>query len=60
MLQDVQAGRALELAALVGAVVELAQITATPVPQVAAVHAATLGLAHKLASEGARLVLQPR
>jgi 2-dehydropantoate 2-reductase len=60
MLQDVQAGRALELAALVGAVVELAQITATPVPQVAAVHAATLGLAYKLASDGARLALQPR
>ncbi len=60
MLQDVQAGRALELAALVGAVVELAQITATPVPHVAAVHAATLGLAHKLAADGARLVLQPR
>jgi len=60
MLQDVQAGRALELAALVGAVVELAQITGTPVPHVAAVHAATLGLAHKLARDGARLALQPR
>ena len=60
MLQDVQAGRALELAALVGAVVELAQITATPVPHIAAVHAATLGLAHKLASDGARLALQAR
>jgi 2-dehydropantoate 2-reductase len=60
MLQDVQAGRALELAALVGAVVELAQITGTPVPQVAAVHAAALGLAHKLDRDAARLALQPR
>jgi 2-dehydropantoate 2-reductase len=60
MLQDVQAGRALELAALVGAVVELAQVTATPVPHIAAVHAATQGLAHKLATDGARLAPQPR
>jgi 2-dehydropantoate 2-reductase len=60
MLQDVQAGRALELAALVGAVVELAQITGTPVPHIAAIHAATQGLAHKLIADAARLALQPR
>jgi 2-dehydropantoate 2-reductase len=60
MLQDVQAGRALELAALVGSVVELAGITETAVPHIAAVHAATQGLAHKLATDGARLALQPR
>ena len=58
MLQDLQAGRALELAALVGAVVELAAITGTPVPHVAAIHAAALGLAHKMAQE--RSVLMPR
>jgi 2-dehydropantoate 2-reductase len=59
MLQDVQAGRGLELAALVGAVVELAAITGTPVPQVAAIHAATLGLAHKMAQERTALVPRP-
>jgi len=59
MLQDVQAGRAPELAALVGAVLELAQITATPVPHIAAVHAAMQGLAHKLTSERAALVPRP-
>lgn len=59
MLQDVQAGRAPELAALVGAVLELAQITATPTPHIAAVHAATQGLAHTLAAAHATLVPQP-
>jgi 2-dehydropantoate 2-reductase len=56
MLQDVQAGRALELAALVGAVVELAAITETPVPHIVAVHAAAQGLAHKMARERTALV----
>ncbi|NLZ41286.1 MAG: oxidoreductase, partial [Comamonadaceae bacterium] len=59
MLQDVQAGRAPELAALVGAVLELAEVTAAPAPHIAAVHAAMQGLAHKLAAERAALVLRP-
>ena len=59
MLQDVQAGRALELAALVGAVVELAQITETPVPHIAAVYAVAQGLAHQLAQEKAGLSPRP-
>lgn len=41
MLQDVESGRALELAALVGAVIELGQVTGTPTPTIEAVHAAT-------------------
>jgi 2-dehydropantoate 2-reductase len=42
-----EAGRALELEALVGAVVELGQITQTPTPVISAIYAATklLGLA---------------
>jgi 2-dehydropantoate 2-reductase len=46
MLQDLEAGRALELEALVGAVVELGQITQTPTPVISAIYAATklLGL----------------
>jgi 2-dehydropantoate 2-reductase len=39
MLQDIEAGRATELEALVGAVIELAQLTDTPVPHIEAVYA---------------------
>ncbi|MCY7314507.1 MAG: 2-dehydropantoate 2-reductase [Rubrivivax sp.] len=59
MLQDVEAGRALELEALVGAVIELGQITATPTPTIAAVYAATSLLARGLAAQQGRLVVQP-
>jgi 2-dehydropantoate 2-reductase len=41
MLQDLEAGKALELAPLVGAVVELADLTGVPVPALRAVAAAT-------------------
>ncbi len=58
MLQDVEAGRALELAALVGAVVELGQITGTPTPTIEAIYAATSLLAHTLAQQHGRLVVQ--
>ncbi len=59
MLQDVEHGRALEIEALVGAVVELGRITATPTPQIDAVYAATRLLAHTLASQRGRLRLAP-
>jgi 2-dehydropantoate 2-reductase len=59
MLQDVEHGRALELEALVGAVVELGQITGTPTPAIEAVYATTSLLAHMLATQRARCVLQP-
>jgi 2-dehydropantoate 2-reductase len=39
MLQDIEAGRAPELQALVGSVLELAHLTDTPAPHIAAVHA---------------------
>jgi 2-dehydropantoate 2-reductase len=39
MLQDVEAGRALELEALVGSVRELGRITGTPTPTIDAVYA---------------------
>jgi 2-dehydropantoate 2-reductase len=41
MLQDVEAGRALEVDALVGAVVELGRMTNTPTPHIDAVYALT-------------------
>jgi 2-dehydropantoate 2-reductase len=58
MLQDVEAGRALELQALVGAVVELGRITDTPTPHVSAIYAATSLLAQTLASQQGRLQVQ--
>jgi 2-dehydropantoate 2-reductase len=40
MLQDYEAGKPLELAAITTAVVELAELTRTPVPRLEAIHAA--------------------
>ena len=59
MLQDVEAGRPLELAALLGSVVELARITDTATPTLDAIHAATSLLAATLESRGSRLALSP-
>ena len=55
MLQDVEAGRQLELQALVGAVIELGQITDTPTPTINAVYALTSLLAKNLADHKATL-----
>jgi 2-dehydropantoate 2-reductase len=59
MLQDVEHGRALELQALVGSVVELAQITQTPAPNIEAVHAVASLLAQTLTQQGSKLALSP-
>jgi 2-dehydropantoate 2-reductase len=59
MLQDVEHGRALELAALVGSVIELGRITDTPTPTIDAVHALASLLAHTLAAQRGRLSVQP-
>lgn len=59
MLQDVEAGRALELEALLGAVVELARITGTPSPNLDAVYALTRLLGQTLQAQGGRLAVQP-
>ena len=55
MLQDLQRGRALELEALVGAVLELGRITATPTPHIAAVYAVTALLERTHATQQASL-----
>lgn len=57
MLQDVERGRALELDALLGSVVELARITETPTPHIDAIYACTALLASTLAARGGRLEL---
>lgn len=58
MLQDVEAGRALELEALVGAVVELGRIVGTPTPHIEAIYAATKLLGHTLTTQRSRLMPQ--
>jgi 2-dehydropantoate 2-reductase len=59
MLQDVEHGRALELQALVGSVVELARITETPTPSIDAIYAAAALLDKTLATQRGRLTVQP-
>ncbi len=59
MLQDVEHGRALELEALVGAVVELGRITAVPTPTIEAIYAATSLLAQTLIQQRGQLTVRP-
>jgi 2-dehydropantoate 2-reductase len=50
MLQDVEAGRALEIDALLGSVLEIARLTGTPTPHMDTVYALTKLLANSLAA----------
>lgn len=59
MLQDVEAGRPLELDALVGSVIELGRITETPTPYLDTLYACTCLLAKGLREQHARLRLEP-
>jgi 2-dehydropantoate 2-reductase len=59
MLQDVESGRALELQALVGSVLELGGITEVPTPTIEAVHALASLLATTLELHRGRLRLEP-
>jgi 2-dehydropantoate 2-reductase len=51
MLQDVEAGRAIEIDALVGAVIELGELTNTPTPTIRAIYQASKLLAHTIDAE---------
>ena len=57
-LQDVEAGRSVEVDALIGSVLELGELTATPTPAIAAVHALLELLVKTMHDEHARVVLQ--
>jgi 2-dehydropantoate 2-reductase len=57
-LQDIEAGRPVEVDALIGSVLELGELTATPTPSVAAVHALLKLLVKTMRDEKARVVLQ--
>ncbi len=59
MLQDVEAGRALEVEALVGAVVEMGRLTQTPTPHIDAVHACVKLLDGTMGEEGAAFPPKP-
>jgi 2-dehydropantoate 2-reductase len=59
MLQDVEAGRPLELTALVGSVVEMARLVDVPTPHIDAIYAVTSLLARTLSQAHARLQLTP-
>ena len=58
MLQDVEHGRALELQALVGAVLELGRITGVPTPTIEAIFATTSLLTQTLQAQAGRLQIQ--
>jgi len=55
MLQDVEAGRPLELTALVGSVIEMARLVGVPTPHIDAIYAVTSLLAKTLNDTGGRL-----
>lgn len=59
MLQDVEQGKAIELDALVGAVVELGRLTGTPTPAIDAVYALASLLAATLERQHGRLRVTP-
>jgi len=58
MLQDIEAGRAPEIDALVGTVVELGRLTDTPTPHIDTVYALVKLLEKSMAEQRARLRLQ--
>jgi 2-dehydropantoate 2-reductase len=58
MLQDLEHGRPLELQALVGAVVELGQVTQVPTPTIEAIYSATSLLSQTLLAQGGPQALQ--
>ena len=58
-LQDVEAGRQVEVDALIGSVIELGDLTGTPTPATRAVHALLRLLVKTMHAEGAGVVMQP-
>ncbi|MGA2551996.1 MAG: 2-dehydropantoate 2-reductase [Burkholderiaceae bacterium] len=59
MLQDIEAGRPIELEALVGSVVELGRITQIPTPNINAIYAAAALLSHNMQTQKGVLRVQP-
>ena len=59
MLQDVEAGRALEIEALVGSIVEMARLTETPTPHIDAIYDCTKLLDKVMTEAHAAVALKP-
>ena len=59
MLQDIEAGRAPEIDALVGAVVELGRLTETPTPHIDTAYALVKLLARTMEEQRGRVRMQP-
>lgn len=59
MLQDVEAGKALETEALIGAVVELGELTGVPTPTIRAIYQAVRLLSHTITGEEVRVGAEP-
>jgi 2-dehydropantoate 2-reductase len=59
MLQDIEAGRAPEIDALVGSVAELARLTDTPTPHIDTVYALVKLLARNMEVERGRVSMLP-
>jgi 2-dehydropantoate 2-reductase len=59
MLQDIEHGRAMELEALVGSVIELGRITQTPTPTIEVVYALATLLSQSLQTQRGRLHIVP-
>lgn len=59
MLQDVEAGRALEIEALMGAVIELCRLTQTPSPAIDTVYACVKLLNKTFTEAESRVILSP-
>jgi 2-dehydropantoate 2-reductase len=58
-LQDVEAGRPVEVDALIGSVIEVGELTGMPTPATRAVYALLKLLVKTMHEEGARVVMQP-
>jgi 2-dehydropantoate 2-reductase len=58
MLQDIEIGSAIEIDALVGAVIELGKLTQTPTPHIDSVYACVILLAKTLGEEKGKLKIE--
>ena len=57
MLQDIEQGRPIEIAALMGSVVELGALTQTPTPYISSVYACASLLAKTLNAQHGKLTI---
>ena len=59
MLQDIEAGKAIEIESMIGAVIELGELTQTPTPYISAVYACVSLLSKTVSDEQIRIKGEP-